>query len=66
MEWHAYSLPLGVGVSYAILGVRYPAPPEAASLGLRGRLTADAAAGCLHSKSFAAPSEAVLDAETPS
>ena len=33
---------------------------------LRGRLTAQTAAGCLHSKSVAAPWEAARDAEIPS
>lgn len=58
---------LGVGVLYGLLGARSPAPPIIALLGLLGMLAgeaavswaknrttvADAAAHCLHAKSFA-------------
>lgn len=57
---------LGVGVIYALLGTRSPAPPVIALLGLLGMLAGetavnwakdrmsiqDAAAHCLHGKSF--------------
>ncbi|WP_421981097.1 DUF1427 family protein [Roseibium sp.] len=58
---------LGVGVLYALLGTRSPAPPVIALLGLLGMLIGEtavswakskftvqeAAAHCLHDKSFA-------------
>lgn len=58
---------LGVGVLYALLGTRSPAPPVIALLGLLGMLAGEtavtwikdrmtsreAAAQCLHGKSFA-------------
>lgn len=58
---------LGVGVLYALLGTRSPAPPVIALLGLLGMLVGEtavswakskltvqeAAAHCLHGKSFA-------------
>jgi XapX domain-containing protein len=72
MDWKPYALSLliglGVGVLYALLNTRSPAPPIIALLGLLGmllgetavnwaksRVTAKAAAAeCLHAKSFAA------------
>lgn len=84
MGWYVYAISLsvgvGVGVLYGILGVRSPAPPVVALLGLlgmlagemlvdylRGRTTAQAAAaGCLHAKSFAVTTRAAKDAETRS
>ena len=51
----------------ALLGLLGMLAGEMLAGHLRGRLTAEAAAAdCLHSKSFAVPSEAARDAETPS
>ncbi|MBO9447569.1 DUF1427 family protein [Ruegeria sp. R14_0] len=71
MDWKAYvfSLSVGVlvGVIYALLNTRSPAPPIIALLGLLGMLIGESLAGwakkqltieeaaaeCLHTKSFA-------------
>ena len=71
MDWKAYFISLAVGalvgVIYALLNTRSPAPPIIALLGLLGMLigesvtgwakkkltAAEAAAACLHNKSFA-------------
>ncbi len=70
MDWKAYVISLAVGVLvgvvYALLNTRSPAPPIIALLGLLGMLIGEsvtgwakkkltieeAAAECLHSKSF--------------
>lgn len=66
---------LGVGVLYALLGTRSPAPPVIALLGLLGMLVGEtavswakskftvqeAAAHCLHGKSFATAKSANAD-----
>ncbi|MEL7464645.1 MAG: DUF1427 family protein [Pseudomonadota bacterium] len=80
MDWKPYAISLaigaGVGVIYALLGARSPAPPIIALLGLLGMLLGEAAtswvkermtlgeaaAHCLHEKSFA---EAEVDASWP-
>lgn len=72
MDWKAYAISLGVGllvgVIYALLNTRSPAPPIIALLGLLGMLIgesiaswakdrmtlAQAAEHCLHKKDFAA------------
>lgn len=71
MDWKAYVISLAVGmlvgVIYALLNTRSPAPPIIALLGLLGMLIGEsltgwakkkltieeAAAECLHNKSFA-------------
>ncbi|MGK7753612.1 MULTISPECIES: XapX domain-containing protein [unclassified Roseovarius] len=76
MDWKPYALSLAVGLAvgglYALFGIRSPAPPIIALLGLLGMLVgeataswlknrttaAQAAAECLHAKRFAdSPSE---------
>lgn len=83
MDWRVYAISLGVGLLvgalYAGIGVRSPAPPVIALLGLLGMLAGEtlvgmardrisareAAAACLHAKSFTvAKTDKALDQET--
>ena len=83
MDWKPYlvSLAVGllVGVIYALLNTRSPAPPVIALLGLLGMLIgeslaswaksritlAQAAEQCLHAKDFAAAPPKPADAQDP-